>query len=105
MPMHLGAPTHRHVQQKARLTRKGIGLDRLLLNQARIPKRSFLAGGTPIHQRDLEATLLQMQGGAGADHARAQNKDGGSHVCSIERAKGCRGLSSGWRFALFKLWA
>ena len=53
----------------------------------------------------VDAALLQVQGGAGAHHARAQNKDGGSHAISIERTKGCRGLRTWWRFALIKLWA
>jgi hypothetical protein len=75
MPIHLGATPQGHVQQKARLAREGVGLDRFTLDQAGIAQRGFLTRYTPIHQHHIEPALLQMQGGAGANHARAQNKN------------------------------
>jgi hypothetical protein len=80
--MDLGPPTQSHVQQKAGIARESIGLHGFTLDQTGIAKRSFLAGRTAVHQGDLKTALLQMQGGAGTDHAGTQNKDGGRHDIS-----------------------
>jgi len=81
--MHLGTTPQGHVQQKARVARKSIRLNRLALDQAGVAHGCFLARRTPVHQRHVKAALLQMQGGAGAHHARTQNKDGRVHKHSI----------------------
>jgi hypothetical protein len=101
--MDLSALAQGSVEQKARVTGKGIGFHRFALDQARIAKRCFLSGCAPVHQSDFEAALLQMQSSAGADHTGAQNEDGSSHVRSIETPQGLTGLGWGDVFALFKL--
>jgi hypothetical protein len=67
------------MEQKFWLTRKGIGLDRFALNQARIAHGRFLSWRAPIHQHHIEPALLQMQCGASADHAGTKDKDGMGH--------------------------
>jgi hypothetical protein len=63
------------MKQKFWLTRKSVGLDRFALDQARIAHGRFLSWRAPIHQQHIEPALLQMQCGASADHARAQNQN------------------------------
>ena len=80
VPVDLGCATERHVQQEARFAWKGIRLNRFALYQARIARRGFLTWRPAVDQDNLKPALLQMQGGARANHACAKNKDAGSHA-------------------------
>ena len=62
-------------QERAEIVREAVRKDALALDQAGVAEGSFLGGAAPVDERHGAAALLQVQGDADADDARAENGD------------------------------
>jgi hypothetical protein len=75
MVTHLRRAKQRVAQDLAEIARKHVGKDRGAFDQSAIAVAGFLAGDVvPVDQNHAPAALLQVQGGAHADHARTQDE-------------------------------
>ena len=74
------AALERHLEKRCPIAGKRIRLHRLALDDARVAIRRFAARRTAVHKRHRMPALRQMQRGAGADHAGAENQDVSFHV-------------------------
>ena len=75
---HLRRAVQRVLQDLAEIPRKHVRKDRRAFDHAGVAEAGFLAGEfVPVDQDDIASTLLQVQGGADADHAGTQYEDVG----------------------------
>ena len=80
--MSLRRAVQRVLHDLGKIAGKHVGENGSAFDQAGIPETGFFAGElVPVDQDDLSPALLQVQGGADANHSSAQYEDIGLQFC------------------------